>query len=414
MKSNSLAVFLLALVGSTAAAAAAEPGWRHFSTAKGDLPRPWEATEQTAAVVGDLDRDRTSDFVVASRKVAPAVVWYRRTKSGWDRYVIEPEMLRVEAGGVVHDIDGDGDLDLLFGGDAQSDEMWWWENPYPKFGVDTAWRRHLVKKGGAKQHHDQIFADVLGTGRAQLIYWNQKAKTLFLAEVPARPREVAAWPAQAIFVGGAEAGGGYQTLEGLDAADVDGDGRPDVLAGSHWFKHRGGLKFDAIRVAPIGGRIMAGRFKPGKTAQVVISSGDGNGPLRWYECVGRPENPADWRGHDLLDKDMIHAHTLQVADINGDGHQDIFAAEMAKWGRTEKPENPGAKAWICYGDGAGRFRATVFQQGMGFHEARVADLNGDGRMDVLSKPYTWEAPRVDVWLQVPASRGDTGSRTKQP
>ena len=37
--------------------------------------------------------------------------------------------------------------------------------------------------------------------------------------------------------------------------------------------------------------------------------------------------------------------------------------------------------------------------GIGFHEARVADLNGDGKLDVLDKPYNWEAPRVDVWLQ---------------
>jgi hypothetical protein len=45
----------------------------------------------------------------------------------------------------------------------------------------------------------------------------------------------------------------------------------------------------------------------------------------------------------------------------------------------------------------------VFATGIGFHEARVADLNGDGKLDVLDKPYNWEAPRVDVWLQ-------TGSR----
>jgi len=47
----------------------------------------------------------------------------------------------------------------------------------------------------------------------------------------------------------------------------------------------------------------------------------------------------------------------------------------------------------------GNFRKTELATGMGFHEARVADLDGDGDMDILDKPYNWEAPRVDVWLQ---------------
>jgi hypothetical protein len=45
---------------------------------------------------------------------------------------------------------------------------------------------------------------------------------------------------------------------------------------------------------------------------------------------------------------------------------------------------------------------TVFSIGIDFHEARVADFNGDGRLDILDKPYNWEAPRVDIWLQLPS------------
>jgi hypothetical protein len=36
--------------------------------------------------------------------------------------------------------------------------------------------------------------------------------------------------------------------------------------------------------------------------------------------------------------------------------------------------------------------------GHGWHEARVADLDGDGDLDILNKPYNWQTPRVDVWL----------------
>jgi hypothetical protein len=62
------------------------------------------------------------------------------------------------------------------------------------------------------------------------------------------------------------------------------------------------------------------------------------------------------------------------------------------------PDNPDARAWIFYGDGRGHFDTVEFAHGMGFHETRLADLDGDGRLDVLQKPYNWNAPRVDVWL----------------
>ena len=110
----------------------------------------------------------------------------------------------------------------------------------------------------------------------------------------------------------------------MAACDIDGDGKVDLLAGNFWLKHRGGKRFEAIRIGAIGGRIAAGKLKPGKYPQVVIAPGDGTGPLRWYECIGNPEVGTDWIGHDLLERDMIHGHSLQIADIDGDGHLDIF------------------------------------------------------------------------------------------
>lgn len=392
------------LLGLSNAGTAAELHWKHLSTATGDLPLPGPSTEQTGAVVADLDQDGTNDFVVSFRHVAPALVWYRRTRTSWERYVLDTNYLTIEAGGAVFDIDGDGSPDLVFGGDYQSSEVWWWENPFPHFDPKVPWKRHTIKKGGASQHHDQVFGDFLGTGKPQLAFWNQGAKKIFLAEIPPHPREAESWPLIEIFSG--EAGSGrnaeFKYPEGMAACDIDGDGKVDLLAGNLWFKHRGGTHFDAIQIGTIGGRIAVGHFKPGKFPQVVIAPGDGVGPLRWYECVGNPERTQDWVGHPLLERDMVHGHSLQVADIDGDGNLDIFAAEMAKWTeRRQDPDNPKATAWILYGDGRGHFRPTVFATGIDFHEARVADLNGDGKMDILDKPYNWEAPRVDVWLQAP-------------
>src|SRR5690349_9803239 len=65
--------------------------WEHLSSKAGDLPVPGESTQQTGAIVADLDQDGLNDFVLSFRQKAPALVWYRRTGKGWDRYVIEKE-----------------------------------------------------------------------------------------------------------------------------------------------------------------------------------------------------------------------------------------------------------------------------------------------------------------------------------
>lgn len=62
---------LLVLV-ACCADTAAEPQWRHLSTATGDLPPPGGATQRTAAVGADLDGDGTNDFVIGTRQ------WLRR------------------------------------------------------------------------------------------------------------------------------------------------------------------------------------------------------------------------------------------------------------------------------------------------------------------------------------------------
>jgi hypothetical protein len=82
-------------------------------------------TQQTAAVVMDLDGDRLTDFVIGERTAAPAIVSYRRHANGWTRGVVDAGALTIEAGACAADLDGDGDLDLVAGGDASSAFVWW-------------------------------------------------------------------------------------------------------------------------------------------------------------------------------------------------------------------------------------------------------------------------------------------------
>ncbi len=371
--------------------------WRHLSTADGNIPLPWQSKEQTGALVADLNKDGLNDFVLSCRKQAPSLVWLQRTNNGWIKHIIENDMLTIEAGGVAYDIDNDGDPDIIFGGDWQSNSVWWWENPYPD--TSATWKRHIIKSDGATQHHDQVVGQFKHDKQSQLVFWNQGNKTLFMADIPADPKKDN-WIYRAIFKADSndEKHGSY--VEGLASGDIDGDGYADIVAGNCWFKYDPvHAAFKAIHFAEAAGRVAVGKLKPGKTLQVVVSPGDGTGPVKWYECVGDPENEHAWVGHDLAGRVLIHGHSLQIADINGDGHADIFVAEMAKWTESKsEPDNPNAEAFIFFGDGKGNFTKTIFQKGMGFHEARVSDLDGDGDMDILSKPYNWETPRIDIWL----------------
>ena len=395
-----LHILILLLLGRpTFLSAQQTTQWKHLSSSTGQLPVPGKSHQQTGAVIYDFDKSGVNDFILSFREKPPALVWYRRNKKGWDRYVIDSSYQTVEAGGAVYDIDHDGDPDLVMGSDYQGNQLWWWENPYPNYNPHVPWKRHIIKNSGGNQHHDQAWGDFLQTGgKEQLAFWNQGVKTLFLATIPKDPKS-SPWPYHAIFNGSAGESSSWYA-EGTATGDVDGDGYTDLIAGNYWFKYKGNGQFDAVRFADAGGRLAVGKFKPGKTLQIVVSPGDGVGYLTWYECKGDPTDAASWHGHRLIDTPLIHCHSLSVADINGDGNLDIFAAEMAKWTEKNKqPDNPNAQAFIFYGDGKGHFKKTVFSTGIGYHEAKVADLDGDGDMDILDKPYNWEVPRVDVWLQ---------------
>jgi len=201
----------------------ADPPWKHLSSANGDLPVPQTSDQQTGSIVGDIDNDGRIDFVITNRRHGSAAIWMQNTAHGWTQHVIDPGPLNIEAGGGLFDLDGDGHLDLVAGGDSSTNEVWWWENPHPDY--DRPWKRHTIKQSGKTQHHDLMIGDVLGEGHPQLVFWNQGALALFLARIPERPREhVGPWDIQVIYQGDAP-------MEGMTMADIDDDGVVEVIGG---------------------------------------------------------------------------------------------------------------------------------------------------------------------------------------
>jgi hypothetical protein len=370
--------------------ATGQPGWQRLSSKHGDLPVPFPGKQQTASLVADFDGDGISDFVITDRSASPSVVFYRRSAGGWTRYVIDHMRLPIEAGGAVWDVDGDGDLDLVFGGDASSNEMWWWENPSPHFDPDTPWTRRVIKNTGGNKHHDQIVGDFDGDGKAELITWNQRARKLLLYRAPNAPKQAEPWTATEIY------SWDEGEMEGLAACDLNGDGKVNLIGGGRWFEHVSGDSFreHIIDASMAFSRAACGQLKEGGWAEVVFVVGDGVGRLRWYEF-----SEGVWVPHDPLGQDVIHGHSLDIGDVDGDGNLDIYLAEMGKWvHEVPYPSNPNAKTWVLFGDGQGNFATSLVATWFGTHEGRLEDLDGDGRLDILAKPYHWDTPRVDVLL----------------
>jgi hypothetical protein len=383
---SSLIVALLCLPIGDAAVT-----WIRKSSSTGDMPPPNDGQQQTCCIVGDIDKDGIEDFVVGERTRTPSVVWYKFNGKGWDKFVIDNTRLNPEAGGVLCDVDRDGDLDVILGQDFSGNAIWWWENPYPLY--DKPWTRRFIKNSGGNKHHDQTVGDFDGDGQVELVSWNQGAKKLLLFEIPSDPRSTQPWLFSPIFSW--ESG---RELEGFPTVpvDIDLDGKSDILGGGRWFKHKDGASYEAhlidddMRFT----QCAAGQLVKGGRPEVVFSPGDMDGDARWYEWSGN-----EWKAHKL--RYVVHGHTCETGDIDGDGNLDIVIGEMGDPGAGDQ-----AKTYVWYGDGKGSFRESVASSGQGIHEGKLGDLDGDGDLDILMKPYHHRTPRIDVLLN-----SGTGKRT---
>jgi hypothetical protein len=393
LKPHLIGIVVFVIFAGAGASAAIQGGpvcWKHLSTVTGDIPLPAAGSGelgQAISQVFDIDRDGINDFVIAVWHSSETLAWYRRGPSGWTKYLIENgPTIQLEPSGAFADIDGDGDLDIACG-EIYTNNFDWWENPYPNFDPNTPWTRHVIRNTGDTSYHDSIFADLNGDGKLELITWNA-GKHLIRATIPPNPRTAGPWTFDDIW------GLGSHSIEGLAAADINLDGRPDLVVGGLWLQNMDGINFNVLNVeeSQAISRCGVGQIIPGGRPEIVFCPADVSGQLKWYQWDGNT-----WQGHALANLD--HAHSLTLADINGDGNLDIFTAEMAQW--TWQVDDPNAQIMVFYGDGAGNFTQQIIMTGQGFHESRAADLNGDGKIDILGKPFLHNIPRLDVWLNSP-------------
>lgn len=207
--------------------------------------------------------------------------------------------------------------------------------------------------------------------------------------------------------------------EGVAVADVNRDGRPDLLVGDLWYEQppRGESAWRSHPIRP------AGEYDPATGySQAFLVFADDVDRDRWPDqlVIGFPGAPAKWYrnpGPDLRAQpdrpwpefpltESACNETPAFADLTGDGRPELvtpFQGTQMAFYRPGRTPREGFEQWLI-GE-PGRPGCQPFSHGLG-----VGDINGDGRPDILCTEGYYAQPRSrrrgETWPFVPAALGE--------
>ncbi|MHC4715821.1 MAG: FG-GAP repeat domain-containing protein, partial [Planctomycetota bacterium] len=343
-----------------------------------DTQQRWELVildgRSSRSMVGDVDGDGHEEIISNQ-------CWYRPATG--ERGEIDGGVAAAGVGATTGDVDGDGRAEVVGGEqNGPSDDDGWtlcWYKP----GGDLSqpWARHVIHRRHVGHPHDQLVVDVDGDGRDELLVVGMYVATPGIYIYKPGPDVTREWTQHVVQTG--------TSADGTVVADVDGDGRAEILAGPYLYKCPPG--------GPLSGpwlrRDLAPDFREMCRAAALDITGNGRCDLIiaeseypdcricWFEnrTVEDPDHP--WVEHPL-DAGYNFIHSLD-AWAGPDGAARIFLAEMNQGG-WDAPYNHDARLAIFTArDGGAAWRRRVIYKGYGTFEASARDIDGDGEVEIV-------------------------------
>lgn len=347
--------------------------------------------QPNSSQAADFDGDGDMD-VVSSFENSNLIQWFEN--NGTESFT--PHTISAAANGVqsifADDLDGDGDVDVVAAIQSGASPGFAW---YDNTGNGTFTTRE-ISSGFEDANALSCFVadmdrdgdmDVLGTrANFPLIAWYENDGNQNFIK-----REI-------LF--GLNADDGVSVV----ASDVDGDGDMDVVAalangGVSWYENNGSQTFSTARM--ISATPMSS-FDLQDFRSVFAADIDGDGDID-IAAAGQDAGPGDdghvvWYENNgsqvftlrVLSNAALGANSVFVADLNGDGRADVLAASTldskVRWFRNDGGGVFTEKLVYSKGDNIADYTWSVF----------ASDIDSDGDLDVLTSIY---ADNKVVWFR---------------